>query len=78
MDLYRAHSVTIRKEDEDKADKILCEHYQKGDLDDHTIDPIHNKDREGNVTSTYWIKPYIYEDFETIVNEFKEAGIQVW
>lgn len=77
MDLYRVHTITILQKDEDKADKILCEHYQKGDIDDHTIDCIHNKDRDGNITSTYWIKPYIYEDFETIKKEFKEAGIRI-
>lgn len=77
MDQYRVHDVKIRKSDRNKADAILWEHYDKGDLDDFTVDVIVHKDRDGNDVITYRIKPYIYEDLETIINEFKQAGIEV-
>ena len=77
MDLYRVHTITIRKADRDKADKILWKHYDDGDLDDLTIDVIVHKDRDGNPLITYRMKTYIYEDFKTIISEFKEAGIQI-
>lgn len=71
--MYQVHSVTIQKEDREKADAILYSHQY--DYDDIREDG--SVDSQGNCTITYWIKPYIYEDFETIVNEFKENGIRV-
>ena len=71
--MYQVHNVTIQKEDQEKADAILYSHQY--DYDDiHVGEDV---DSEGNRTITYWIKPYIYEDFEDIVNEFKENGIRV-
>ena len=73
MDLYQAYSVKILAEDRAKADNILMKHV--ADIDDIRITAQKNND--GISEATYWIRPYIYEDFETIVNEFKEAGIRV-
>ena len=73
MDLYRVHSVKIQAEDRAKADTILAKHIH--DIDDIRISAQKNSD--GNSEATYWIKPYIYEDLETIKNEFKEAGIRI-
>ena len=71
--MYQVHSVTIRKEDEAAADLIL--HEYRWDYDD--IRTTVDQHSDGSTTVTYWIKPYIYEDFEAIVNEFKDVGIQV-
>ena len=68
--MYRVYSITIRREDLVKAEKILLKHCNDGDIDAMRCD-----DKQ-NGTVTYLINPYIYEDFETIKNEFKEAGIQ--
>lgn len=73
--MYQAHDVCIRKEDREKADAILDSHYQTGDIDD-TQEVWETRD--GVETITYHIHPYIYEDFEAIIQEFKQAGIQVF
>lgn len=75
MDLYKKYSVTIHGEDHAKADDILTKHWFAGDIDD--IGGTRQKNSDGGITITYWIAPYVYEDFESIVNEFKENGIQV-
>ena len=77
MEKFQVHDVKIRKDDREKADAILWKHYDKGDLDDVTVDVIIHQDRDGNDVITYRIAPYLYEDFETIVKEFKEAGIRM-
>lgn len=77
MDKFQVHDVRIRKDDREKADAILWKHYDNGDLDEVTIDVIIHKDREGNDVITYRIAPYLYEDFETIIKEFIEAGIRI-
>lgn len=77
MDKYQVYDVKIRKDDREKADAILWKHYDNGDFDDITIGVITSYDREGNDVITYRIAPYLYEDFETIKKEFKEAGIRI-
>ena len=69
--MYRVYDVKIRKEDRKRAEKILLKHWNDGDIDAMRAD-----DREKE-SVTYWIEPYVYEDLETIISEFKEAGIQV-
>ena len=73
MEMYRVHSVKILAVDRAKADEILAKH--NSDIDYIRISAQKNKD--GISEATYWIGPYIYEDFEAIVNEFKEAGIHI-
>lgn len=68
--MYRFHNVKIRREDVEKAEKILTEHDAIGDI--HHINVEVRPD-----AISYWIAPYIYEDLETIKNEFKLAGIQI-
>ncbi len=68
MSKYRVHSITIWKEHSNKAETIL-EKYNSY-FDDMYIESRSN-------TVVYWLNPYVYEDFETVVNEFKENGIQV-
>ena len=68
--MYRFHIVKIRREDVEKAEKILTEHDEIGD--------IHHINVEVRPEAiTFWIAPYIYEDFEKIIDEFKLAGIQI-
>ena len=76
MDLYQKHSVTIKVEDRTKADDIITRHWHKGDLDD--AGGTMHQNSAGERMITYWIAPYIYEDYEAILNEFKEAGIQTY
>jgi hypothetical protein len=45
------------------------------EIDDFRISA--QKNSNGGYTTTYWIKPYIYEDLERITDEFKQNGIQV-
>ena len=71
--MYQVHNVTIYKDDKSLADKIIYAH--QFDYDD--IRESVQRNHDGNDTITYWIKPYIYEDFEVIVNEFKQNGIRV-
>ena len=73
MDLYQKYSITVKAEDRAKADDILAKHWFAGDLDD--VGGTTHKNSSGFVI-TYWIRPYLYEDYEAILNEFKEAGIQ--
>jgi ABC-type transport system substrate-binding protein len=68
---YRVYDVKIRREDLVKAEKILLKHWNNGDIDAMRCD-----NNSGDEV-TYWINPYVYEDLEEVVNEFKQAGIQV-
>lgn len=76
MEQYQKYSVTIKAEDRTKADDILLKHWYAGDLDD--VGGTMHKNSDGGWAVTYWIRPYIYEDYEAILNEFKEAGIQTF
>lgn len=69
--MYRVYSITIRREDLLKAEKIILKHWNDGDIDAVRCDDSHGE------SITYWINPYIYEDLETIKNEFKLSGIQI-
>ena len=69
--MYRVYDVKIQRADRDIADEILSKHWYNGDIDTMTTDL-----REKGIVA-YWIRPYIYEDLETIKNEFKLAGIQI-
>ncbi len=77
MELYRSYDIKIREVDRAKADAILMRHCVEGDIDDIKIDTIRHVNQDGTCEITYWIGPYIYEDLEAIVKEFKEAGIQI-
>jgi hypothetical protein len=68
--MYRVHNVKIRREDVEKAEKILTRHDEVGNI--HHINVEVRPD-----AISYWIAPYIYEDFEAIRDEFIEAGIQI-
>ena len=70
MDNYQPHHIRIRKEDQALADDILMRHWVRGDLDDIT------GSRDGD-TILLVVYPYVYEDFVTITDEFKEAGIHI-
>lgn len=75
---YRMHNVTILAEDYDKAKAILDRHYRSGDIDEmHAEQHVDRIDGENTVIIRYWVAPYIYEDFETIIAEFKQAGIRI-
>ena len=71
MSYFRAYDVKIRKEDREKADAILEQH----DVDEITCSE--EKDSDGSATITYWIRPYLCEDVDIIMNEFVTAGIQI-
>ena len=73
--MYRVHNVTIRKEDQNKADDILMKHWMMGDID--AIKSNEDRDSDGTIKVIYWISPYICEDLEINTNEFIQAGIQV-
>lgn len=73
MDLYRRYCVRIWDDDRNKADDILTKHAY--DIDNISVSS--EKNSNGLNAIRYWITPYIYEDLEKIVNEFKEAGIQI-
>jgi hypothetical protein len=78
MDKYRVHNVTIRKEDRDKADAIIEKHYLAGDIDEvYTEKRAAHVDGELIMTVSYWISPYICEDLQIIIDEFKQEGIQI-
>lgn len=70
--MYRLHDVTINGKYRDEANTIIKKHIDAGDIDKIYAARDYVK---GNIT--YWITPYIYEDLETIMDEFKEAGIQI-
>lgn len=71
MDLYQATDIKIRKEDRAKADKILEQH----DVDEITCSEGNDGDFR---TVTYWIRPYLSEDIDDIVKDFRDNGIQVF
>jgi hypothetical protein len=73
--MYRAYDVKIKKEDRKKADEILWQHWSNGDIDGITVND--GRSIDGIETIVYWIRPYIYEDLETIMDEFEQAGIQL-
>ena len=77
--MYRVHEIKIRREDYVLANPILLKHELLGDIDEMDWEEYNAKTMEGiNETYiVYRIRPFIYEDFETIIKEFKEAGIQV-
>ena len=67
---YRVHELKIRRGDRDKGDAILLEHWNLGDLDDFDVHVTAVDD-----AVTYRIRPFVYEDFETIKREFVQNGI---
>ena len=69
--MYRAYDVTVRKEDREKADMIL----EQYDVDEITCSETSHSD--GSSTITYWIRPYLCEDVDDIINEFKQANILI-
>lgn len=73
--MYQVHSITIREEDEAIANVILNIH--RWDYDEDELRIEHGRHRDGVSVVTYWIKPYIYDDFETILSEFKDNSILV-
>ena len=73
---YRVHSVTIQKEDQEKADAILDKHWLMGEID--TITTGEKQNSEGIDLVEYWISPYICEDLGVIENEFKQEGIRIF
>lgn len=75
VNLYQVHSITIREEDEATANVILNIH--RWDYDEDELRVEHGHHRDGVRVVTYWIKPYIYDDFETILSEFKDNSILV-
>lgn len=72
---YQVHTVTILKEDREKADAILEKHWMMGDID--AITTNEEKGTDGCIKIIYWISPYICEDLGVIENEFKQEGIRV-
>jgi hypothetical protein len=72
---YRVHNVVIPKADRVKADLILEKHWMKGDIDAITCDSVPRSN--GETTIAYWIAPYLCEDLQIIVDEFKQEGIRV-
>jgi hypothetical protein len=72
---YQAYNVLMRKEDQAKADAILEKHWMAGDIDVITTNVRENSD--GSAKVEYWISPYICEDLDVIVDEFKLVGIHI-
>ena len=70
MSKYRAHRIKVRKEDSKKAEMILEKYQRKIYFDDILFWGDSN-------TVTYCLYPYISDDLEEVLNEFKQAGIQV-
>ena len=73
--MYRGYMITIEQKDLSKAMDIILKYDTNGDLD--KISRHVSGGKPGNLKITFKLHPYIYEDFEKIVSEFKEAGIQV-
>lgn len=75
---YRVYSVKIRAEYCDKAKAILNKHDKAGNIDEmcseHRVEKI---DGKNVAVIEYRIRPYIYEDFETIKQEFEQVGIRI-
>ena len=71
--MYRVHNIMIRAKDRSKADVIINAH--RDDIDDIRV--CDHTNSGCRCTVVYWIKPYVYENFETIKNEFKQNGIQI-
>ena len=72
---YQLQSITIRKEDRTNADHVLLKHWTDGTID--TVNVSEQKNSDGIDTVTYWIKPYIYDDFVSIKNVLELSGIQI-
>ena len=70
MSKYRVHSIKVRKEDSEKAEMILDKYQKKNYFDDIRYLGDSN-------TVIYWFNPYLSDDIDTIMDEFKEAGIQI-
>lgn len=69
--MYRRYFIKIQKDDVDKADTVLVNRMDNGDLDYYEF-----RRWDEGVTLCV-IAPIIYEDLETILDEFKKAGIQI-
>lgn len=67
--------IEFRAEDREKADKILYKHWEHGDID--TVQVTTQK-RGDTFTNIFWIKLCVSEDLETIKNEFRENGIELF
>ena len=73
--MYRGYMITIGQKDLPKAMEIILKHDSEGDLD--MISRHISGGKPGELEITFKLHPYIYEDFETIKNEFEQAGIQI-
>ena len=70
MSKYRVYSITVWKEDSNKADAIIKKYRENNYFDD-----MHVENRSHTVV--YWLNLHVSDDLEKIINKFKEAGIQV-
>ena len=73
--MYRIHSIDVLYEDHCKAEPIISDHIHRGDIEPVSYGARLNS--KGTAIVTYWIRPYIYEDFETIMKKLKLAGIHI-
>ena len=71
----RYYSITVRKEDESKADTIIQQHQTNDNIDRYYVEG--RFDRDGRKV-VYWICPYISEDLETIKQDLVNNGITLF
>jgi hypothetical protein len=75
---YQGYSVIIQDKDHSKAMEILEKHRTAGDIDDiHFARHFFTIDGARILIVHYRIHPYIYEDLDTIMNEFEREGIRI-
>ena len=74
--MYKGYYITVRTDNRYRVDAILDRHDRLGEID--RIDSVcGQRNADGTVSITYRIAPYIYEDLEAIMDEFKRKGIRV-
>jgi hypothetical protein len=73
--MFRVYCIELAKTDQDKAEKILHKHCVDDEID---IKHMEQSYRYRIATVQYWLTCTVSDDLESIVNELKDAGIEVF
>lgn len=73
--MYRVYCIELARENQDKADEILHKYDANGDID---IKSLSHSRRSGVTMVQYWFTCTCSDDIETIANELKSNGIELF
>ena len=73
--MFRVYCIEVAKENRNKTEDILNKYCVNNDID---VKHFEQSYRNKMVTIQYWFTCTCSDDIETIANELKESGIEVF